>query len=273
MSIQKNDSDDVSGRSHLVAFKQAISRKIRSVYPELWQRIQYHRYFFDAGCEREFRIVHTFVDPSKAALDIGVFLGMYTRHLSRYAKNVIGFEANPELARFAKRSLHKVARIEWVALSSEQGMAVLRVPIHGTSGGEAGYGTISASNRLGGARYDEILVPTRTLDSFDLPPVGFIKIDVEGHEEAVLEGGKGMLSRDRPVYLIEIEERHSPGSLNRLVRLFEAEGYSALFYDGSALRPVAEFDHRTHQVFGSGIYINNFFFLPSECKKLADLFS
>ena len=38
------------------------------------------------------------------------------------------------------------------------------------------------------------VVPKKRLDDFDLPPVGFIKIDVEGHEESVLHGAEGLSS-------------------------------------------------------------------------------
>ena len=36
-------------------------------------------------------------------------------------------------------------------------------------------------------------------------PVRFIKIDVQGFEKMVLEGGKNLISRDRPVMVIEVE--------------------------------------------------------------------
>jgi len=39
-------------------------------------------------------------------------------------------------------------------------------------------------------------------------PVDFVKIDVEGAELKVLRGMKEMLGRDKPVVLMEIEERH-----------------------------------------------------------------
>jgi FkbM family methyltransferase len=41
----------------------------------------------------------------------------------------------------------------------------------------------------------EIAVPTRRLDDYELDAVGFIKIDVEGHELAVLRGGTETIRR------------------------------------------------------------------------------
>ncbi len=45
-------------------------------------------------------------------------------------------------------------------------------------------GTISDANRLEGHEFTEVIVPKKRLDDFDLPPIGFIKIDVEGHAKS-----------------------------------------------------------------------------------------
>ena len=244
--------------------KRFVSHSLRAVSPSLWQQIKYRQYLTATWGEREIHIIHRFVDPTRAALDIGVHLGMYTRHLAKFAKQVIGFEANPDSAKFAKRSLRGLATIEWVALSSERGSGYLRIPIEGGNGGEEALGTVSQQNTLGGMRYHSIVVPMKTLDEFDLPPIGFVKIDVEGHEEAVVAGAELLLKRDRPACMIEIEERHNPNCLTRLVKRFEEQEYRVMFYDGSILRSIAEFDPNTHQISGNRMYINNFIFIPLE---------
>jgi FkbM family methyltransferase len=244
-----------------------LSQAMRSVTPALWQRLKYYQYLHGGLGEREIHIVHRFIDPTRAALDVGVHLGIYARHFARYTRRVIGFEANPDSAEFARRSLRGIAKIEWVALSSQIGTELLRIPIEGASGAEAALGTVSWTNTLRGTRWREISVPARTLDDFDLPPVGFIKIDVEGHEEAVLKGGEGLLERDRPVYMIEIEDRHNPNSLLRIARWFRTQNYAGVFYDGISFRNTCEFDHSRLQVPGDQLYINNFFFVPCERDK------
>ena len=240
-----------------MTLKRNISQILQSLTPELWQRLKYRQYITSDQAEREIRIIHHFVDPNRAALDVGVHLGMYTRHLARYSRSVFGFEANPDSAAFAKRSLSRIATIEWVALSSEQGTSYLRVPIHHNS-----LGTLSQVNTLGHRPHRKIPVPTRRLDDFELPPVGFIKIDVEGHEEEVIRGAGKLLRRDQPVFMIEIEERHNPGGLSRLASHFLNVSYRAVFFDGIELCDISEFDTQRHQSSNSEIYINNFFFLP-----------
>jgi FkbM family methyltransferase len=232
--------------------KQIISRSMRTVAPKSWQYLKCRQYLRGDG-EREIHVLNRLVDPNRAALDIGVHLGMYTRHLAKCADSVFGFEANPNSAEFASRSLRGLATIYWTAVSSEAGMGSLLIPVEGAGGAEAALGTLSQTNVFGGARFREVEVPVKRLDDFELPLVGFVKIDVEGHEEEVLQGGEAMLMRDRPVYLIELEERHNSGLISRVVERFRREDYGALFYDGSSFRGIAEFDQETDQASSSRI--------------------
>jgi hypothetical protein len=107
----------------------------------------------------------------------------------------------------------------------------------------------------------------KTLDSFNLTNVGFVKIDVEGHEVAVLEGGLNTLKREMPNLMIEIEERHAPGSLDRVSTLLGSIGYSGFYLDRKQLHPIVQFDPRRDQVRQNGKvgkYINNFLYLPHD---------
>jgi FkbM family methyltransferase len=249
--------------------KMLVSRSLRAAAPGLWQYLKYRQYLRSGVGEREIHLMDRFVDPSRAALDIGVHLGMYTRHLARYAKSVIGFEANPDSARFAARSLRGVAEIHWAALSSQSGMGSLRIPLEGAKGAEDALGTLSGANNLGGIPCREVAVPLKRLDEFDLPPVGFIKIDVEGHEEEVLRGGDGLLQRCRPLYMIEVEDRYNFGSIARVCSIFGERDYFGFFYDGTRLRPIQEFDRDQFQAPTGQVFVNNFFFVPREARRNA----
>ncbi len=46
-------------------------------------------------------------------------------------------------------------------------------------------------------------VPRETLDSWNLPTLGFLKLDVEGSEPLVLMGARATLARCRPIVLFE----------------------------------------------------------------------
>lgn len=59
------------------------------------------------------------------------------------------------------------------------------------------------------AKVEVISVPVKRLDSFELPPISFIKIDVEGAEYEVLAGAEGIIRRDFPVILFEHARVHN----------------------------------------------------------------
>jgi FkbM family methyltransferase len=97
-----------------------------------------------------------------------------------------------------------------VILSGRAGQGELRYPAGGYMSA-----TIAESNRSAlesGRLIETVVVPMNTLDSFNFANVGFVKIDVEGHEEAVLHGGLKTIRSEMPNLMIEIEERHAPGS-------------------------------------------------------------
>ena len=157
-----------------------------------------------------------------------------------------------------------------MALSDERGTSTLRVPL--VSGREIDTrGSLEAAATEGGA-FVEVKVETSRLDDLNVRNVGFLKIDVEGHELNVLRGASEFLRREQPTALVEAEERHRPGCTQAVFDLFAAAGYSGWFADGNELRPVSDFVPDTHQnpshvkpAFGkrSSVYRNNFIFIPA----------
>jgi hypothetical protein len=66
--------------------------------------------------------------------------------------------------------------------------------------------------------YGSYEVPVRSLDSYDFENVGFIKIDVEGFEEAVLWGGIETITRDKPIMYIEDDRMEKRSSLRAYIK-------------------------------------------------------
>lgn len=50
-------------------------------------------------------------------------------------------------------------------------------------------------------------ITVKPLDSLDLPPPGLLKIDVEGMEIGVLQGGKALIERHRPLLYVEVDTK------------------------------------------------------------------
>jgi FkbM family methyltransferase len=171
------------------------------------------------------------------------------------------------MARQLQRFYRGAVNVQNLALSDRHGRAQLRLPANNVS-----WATLAETNRLEMANpargFETIEVEVRTLDEFKFRDVSFIKIDVEGHEEAVLKGALGTIAANHPCLLIEIEERHNAGSVDRVAKMLAAVGYREFFLSDDELHSYEDFDARRHQaphnVGESGktdTYINNFVFV------------
>lgn len=225
--------------------------------------------------EPELRLIGRLCEPAEGAVDVGASVGLYAYVLRRSAARCVCFEPNPGLAARLRRTFRDV-RVEACALSDHDGEAELRMPrVAGVTYG--GYGTIEAGNRhaaLAAESYATVRVPVRRLDDFDLGPVGVVKIDVEGHELAVLRGAEGLLRARAPSLVVEAEDRHKTGAPAAVCGHLEARGYSGFVWLGGRLHPMAPPD--VAAVAGGardGLYINNFIYVkrPAVLDRLAPL--
>ena len=116
-------------------------------------------------------------------------------------------------------------------------------------------------------------IELRRLDDQGHGGVGFIKIDVEGHELAVIQGARRLLERDRPTLLVEIEQRHAGRGVRESCDAIRRLGYAGFFIDWGWLRPLAEFRPEIHQRLdadgeATSAYVNNFLFFPDDARCL-----
>src|SRR5262249_2550066 len=165
--------------------------------------------------EPELRLVAGLCDPARLTLDVGANRGMYSIAALRFSKGVIAFEPQPHYAKFLKTFMPKQVRIVECAVSHSAGVATLLVPSDPRYHAEARLSNEGESAADAGARFVETSVRTVPLDDVVDEPVGLIKIDVEGHELAVLEGARRVIESSRPNIIIEIEDRHQPGAVRR----------------------------------------------------------
>jgi len=214
--------------------------------------------------EAELRLLPFLVDPDRIAVDAGANKGVYTYWLEQLARHVHAFEPNPKMYDILERSVGPKATTHFAALSDRAGEFALRIP----KTGEGRYSNQGASLNYDkvGDSYGEVLVETRRLDDADLGPVGFLKIDVEGHEMAVLDGARATIERDRPVLLIEMEERHTKRPIEDDLKRVTDLGYRMLFLHKGLLNGADRFDGEAHHR-NAGTrenYVFNFVFVPKE---------
>jgi FkbM family methyltransferase len=209
--------------------------------------------------EKELVYVGALCDKLCVSLDIGANRGVYSYLMRQHSQAVIAFEPNPFYANLVRQALKDVKVIE-AAISDHEGTSVLRIPL---SEPIAGMGTIEAENTLDQVPVQRITIPLLTLDSLKLSEIGFVKIDVEGHELAALRGAAATIENSLPNFLIEAEERHRKGAVASVRMFLSQYGYDGLFHFDGKLLPIEAFDASTHQDLSATgkPYVNNFIFI------------
>lgn len=218
--------------------QSALFPLIDAKYPPLTHALRLRYNLTLRQGEAELRHVMLLVDRSRAAADIGAHRGVYAHVLARYAKHVHAFEPHPQLFTYLRRVMSDRVTVHPVALSSAAGTVKFRIPRAGSYLG-LGQGTLEELPIFHGAGVSEIEVRSSTLDQELSEPVGFMKIDVEGHELSVLEGGRDVLRRDQPALMIEIADSPELQHYQRVVDFLAGFGYRPFWLDRGALVSVA----------------------------------
>ena len=214
------------------------------------------------GGEPELAMLGSLVGKGGVAVDIGANEGVYAFALSEQGAVVHAFEANPAFADFAARSLGDRAHVHRLALSNESGQASFYVPL-ADDGSELHLAGNLKNSHSQFERQTVIKVEVRTLDSFALTNVQFIKVDVEGSELEVLEGARETILRDHPALLLELLSGtyKDPAAVTREV--CENHGYTAFVVDKGkrldAMTTIAALNSNT--TWGTDIATRNVLFL------------
>lgn len=219
---------------------------------------------------QEIRALLAHIQPGDTVVDCGANKGSYIWTLSRAAgKNgqVVAFEPQRKLAAYLREmmqscSLHNV-RIEEKGISDHAGTMQLMIP-----GGDTSPGASLEQSILQREECATYPVGVVSLDEYFAARsrrISAIKIDVEGHEFAVLQGAKNILEQDAPLLVFECEQRHLSGTtVLEILAWLQALGYGGWFIRRGALRPVSEFRIEQHQQQQGGRfwdapdYCNNF---------------
>jgi len=208
-----------------------------------------------------------------SAIDIGANLGLFCHIFSRAGARVVAVEPQPRLASYLRKVVSLNVDVREVAVSNSTGFAKLRIPrikgLLSSIGQRDAWASIERSNAVvysANVETDEIEVSTTTLDHIAeaFPEVDFVKIDVEGHELAVLQGGQRLVGKSRTIFFIEIiKQQNSQAEL--IGDLFYPQGYKAYCcVNGSPvlLPTAAAFTDMLLDNIRDGVAVNNYFFVP-----------
>jgi FkbM family methyltransferase len=241
-----------------------MARGVRRLLPDRWQPAA--RFYYERArglIERELPLAVSRVSAGQTVADVGANVGIYTYAFARTGADVVAFEPQARwasiLGHYAKAAGN--VRVHRVALGAGAGEARLHVPV---SEGASRPGCASLRAVKGPSTVE--VVRMATLDSFQLDRVGLIKIDVEGAELGVLEGAIDTLRRNRPLLLVEIEQRHFATPIAEVFARFEELDYAGYFLDDRlCVIGIDHFDLVRHQLAplensANGPYVNNFLF-------------
>ena len=216
--------------------------------------------------EPELKLVYDFCDKDHTSVDVGAANGMYLAHLYKISKNCYAFEPRKKALDNLKRVFEGITsniRFEQVALSDHSGSTEMRILKSNDR-----LSTIESENTI--EKFGEVelvRVPVKKLDDYPFPDkVGFIKIDVEGHEESVLNGALEIIRRDHPFLLIEIEERHKKNSIDHIKTLLQEFGYKGFYYLNSHLNAIESFNIPAYHQYGKKgqPYVFNFIYIHQD---------
>ena len=224
------------------------------------------RYFYLKSTnklEEEMLYALNFLDKKRRFLDIGANVGIYSYFFKNIFKKVDAFEPLSEITYRLKSIQDESLAVHNVALSNRTGELQFYIPlINGKT-----YPPLSSLEKRD-IESEVRTVKVETIDGYDFNDVDLIKIDVEGHEQSVIEGAQKVIEKNKPVLIVEIEQRHILNSINEVFDYITNLNYSGFFIQKGRLTSLNEFSYELNQKpylddVMNDEYINNFIFLPN----------
>jgi len=164
---------------------------------QLWAFGSYERHFAE--------LFGRLVRPGDRCVDVGANIGVHTVRLARLVGpggSVIAIEPDPDVAGRARRNIALNglgnARVINAAASDQAGETWLYRPDSADT--NRARASLLRHPYLTGTA---VTVPVVTVDAACDGPVALIKIDVEGHEAAVVRGAAAVIARDQPAVIFE----------------------------------------------------------------------
>lgn len=149
--------------------------------------------------------------PQTTVFDVGANIGLMAIPVLRACDTcrVISFEPSPNSLPFLRQTASQAGYGDrWILVDQAVSSSAGELDFTIGDPDDALFEGFKSGERIAGAR--TITVPVTTLDdqwrALGTPPVSVVKIDVEGAEWAVLQGGMELFRRGRPAVLLEWHE-------------------------------------------------------------------
>lgn len=180
------------------------------------------------------------LEPGGVCLDIGANIGNHAVNFADHFSRVLAFEPNSKAIDLLRinAKLRDNITVYPVGLSAKKEIIEVSQPAHNLGGTGA-----NAKGTMTDQRVKLPLVPLDTVDlGLDGKPITFVKIDVEGLEAEVIQGGAETLRKHRPVIGMEVDRRSikngSSPAINGALELGYQHMYAILRGHSARIRPV-----------------------------------
>ena len=212
-----------------------LGKKYRKVYPRMalfaddtlsQKLLVYGRYEKEyLECLEQYFL--KIMDPDKICLDLGANLGNHALSFSPYFKHVHAFEPNKRTFKLLSYNVGLESNISAHNFGASNKNAIYKATERiGNQGA-------SSIIQAGEQEIDYIEYDCRILDDY-LPSevinkIGFVKIDVEGHELQALQGIIRILERSSPLIAFELLKDGITSGKSPVIDFLKEQGYHEFF--------------------------------------------
>jgi FkbM family methyltransferase len=187
-------------------------------------------------------VIHRLLDPGDLAVDVGANMGYLTSLMATRvgpAGTVIAFEPHPRVFEVLERNVVRwqndrtIGTIEARNLALSNTAGVGRLAVQPNFERHMGLASLRAAAESGGP--NDVEVRLATLDELlGDREIALLKIDVEGHEHAVLQGAEALVAEGRVRDVVFEEHGVHP---TPAMSFLESRGMTLLTLDHSLLGP------------------------------------
>ncbi|WP_431299525.1 FkbM family methyltransferase [Tabrizicola sp. BL-A-41-H6] len=201
---------------------------------------QYERYELEALEE----FIFPRMDRSGQAIDVGANIGNHSLFFARHFPSVVSLEPHPRTFRLLACNADLVPNVVALNVGASDAKAVVTVAQDLLNLGATSVRPSDRPIGLGSKPVTLNLVPIDTIQEVTVQRVSFIKLDIEGHEEAALRGAEQTLRRDMPVVAMEVLPEDIKEGSTPSIDLLRSLGYTSFIASRPATR-IARLPRRT----------------------------